>query len=63
LSAASAKQLDAVLDQVLGDRIGEMPGLLQLLQHAAGLRDILREAVTQLAVVAEGVERCPAARY
>ncbi|MFK4398648.1 hypothetical protein ABIF31_005205 [Bradyrhizobium elkanii] len=52
------EQLDAVLDQLLGDRIERDAGLLQLLQHMAGVLDILLEAVADLAVVAEGIERC-----
>ncbi|MGY4314565.1 hypothetical protein ACVWW1_003892 [Bradyrhizobium sp. JR3.5] len=52
------EQLDAVLDQLLGDRIERDAGLLQLLQHVAGVLDILLEAVADLAVVAEGIEGC-----
>ncbi len=51
------KQLDAVLDQIIGDRVERDAGLLQLGEDAPGVLDIFLKAVAHLAVVAEGLER------
>ena len=51
------EQLDAVLDQLGGDRIERDAGFLEFGEHAPGVLDIFLEAVAQLAVVAEGIER------
>ena len=57
LSAASANSFTPSLDQLRGDRIERDAGSRQLLEHARGVLDILFEAVAQLAVVAERIER------
>ena len=56
------EQLDAVLDQFGGDGIERDAGFLQFGQNMPGVLDIFFQAVARLAVIAEGVERAPAAR-
>ena len=52
------KQLDAVPDQFVRDGVERDAGFFELFEHAAGILDILLEAVARLAMVAERIQRC-----
>src|ERR1019366_7368973 len=51
------EKLDAVLDQIGGDRIERDAGFIKLGEYALRILDIFLEAVARSAMIAEGVER------